>query len=296
MTSYKLYQQCKKSVAAKVPGLDLETLENGAHFFSKNVFKYTHALTSSDGYVFGELGILNKKVRSATVVCLEDCYFATLTVKKYEQILMKQENMQLAKKRNLIMSTLISSGNDNEDNSVSVEKMSKISYYFHKRKFQAGEVMFREDEPVKHIFLIKKGEVELQKEVEVGGSKDFFKGTIRVSKLTARQFFGDCDVHFSRGKRFYTAVATATGTLYYCDVQHFLKCIEEFRELTAEFASRVELKHSHRMEVIAEATHTRNFVKDLQGLMAMSKKKLKNRAAAAVSKKTAEVAANEEKQ
>lgn len=41
---------------------------------------------------------------------------------------MNEENASLAKKRIFIMETLTS-------NVVSIEKMSKISYYFHKRKF-----------------------------------------------------------------------------------------------------------------------------------------------------------------
>ena len=48
---------------SKIKGLNLETLENGAHFFKNNTFKYNLANLSGDGYVFGEIGILNKKPR-----------------------------------------------------------------------------------------------------------------------------------------------------------------------------------------------------------------------------------------
>jgi len=50
-------------VESKIKGLNLETLENGAHFFKNNTFKYNLANLSGDGYVFGEIGILNKKPR-----------------------------------------------------------------------------------------------------------------------------------------------------------------------------------------------------------------------------------------
>ena len=68
---------------------------------------------------------------------------------------MKKEKASLVKKRVFIMETLT------QGTEISIEKMSKISYYFHKRKYQTGEVVFNEEDPVKFIYLIKKGEIEL---------------------------------------------------------------------------------------------------------------------------------------
>lgn len=79
------------------------TLENSAHFFDDNVFKYFHAINLGiyyflhifminkilgEGRVFGDLGILTKKPRAATIVCLCDCYFGVLNVEDYSKILM----------------------------------------------------------------------------------------------------------------------------------------------------------------------------------------------------------------
>lgn len=193
-------------------------------------------------------------------------------MKKYEQILMKQENSQLTKKRAFIMGTLM----PGEEDELSVEKMSKIAYYFHKRKCTAGDVIYRENDPINHVFLVKSGEVELQKEVSVHTSDDdTFHGTVRVSKLSTREFFGDCDVFYARSSRFFTAVASTAATIFYCEVNHFVKCIEEIKQLIEQFTARAQMKHQHRLKVIAEATHTRNFVKDLQGFVKSKRKRMK---------------------
>lgn len=76
--------------------------------------------------------------------------------------------------------------------------------------------MFREGDPVKYIFLVKKGEVELEKEEVIMKDNEALKATIRVAKLTSKEYFGDCDIYFDR-PRFFTAVVTSLTTIYYCD-------------------------------------------------------------------------------
>lgn len=63
--------------------LSLLKLENAAHFFDENVFRYFHAVSLGEGQVFGDLGILTKKPRAATIVCTEDCYFGVLGLEDY---------------------------------------------------------------------------------------------------------------------------------------------------------------------------------------------------------------------
>jgi CRP-like cAMP-binding protein len=41
----------------------------------------------SDGEAFGELALLNKKPRAATILCKEDCHFAVLDKKHFKMIL-----------------------------------------------------------------------------------------------------------------------------------------------------------------------------------------------------------------
>lgn len=96
---------------------------------------------------------------------------------------------------------------------------------------------------MEHIYLIRKGEVELQKEADVNlGENEKFKAIIRVAKLTSKEYFGDCDIFYKRN-RFYTAIVTsARATIYYCNVNLFLRCVEEAKEFWDEFGMRIEMK------------------------------------------------------
>jgi CRP-like cAMP-binding protein len=69
------------------PGFDIFHIENAAHYFDKNVFKYIFAGLLAVGTVFGELGILNGRKRSATIAAMEDTYLAVLTARDYKRIL-----------------------------------------------------------------------------------------------------------------------------------------------------------------------------------------------------------------
>jgi CRP-like cAMP-binding protein len=84
--------------------------------------------------VFGELGILNRKPRTATIICLEDTQFASLDAKDYEEILMKVEKQKLGKKVRFIAEAV--------SNNLSIEKMSKIVYFFVKKKYCMGDKIF----------------------------------------------------------------------------------------------------------------------------------------------------------
>jgi CRP-like cAMP-binding protein len=44
--------------------------------------------TFNEGKVFGELGILNKKLRAATITSVESAYLAVLSLDNYKKILL----------------------------------------------------------------------------------------------------------------------------------------------------------------------------------------------------------------
>lgn len=52
----------------------------------------------SNGKSFGELALINKMPRAATVVALDNCHFATMGKKDYERVLAKIEIQTIDKK------------------------------------------------------------------------------------------------------------------------------------------------------------------------------------------------------
>jgi hypothetical protein len=52
--------------------------------------------TLSEGETFGELAIINKMPRAATVTCLTDCYFAVMNANDYNQFVVRIYNKKIA--------------------------------------------------------------------------------------------------------------------------------------------------------------------------------------------------------
>lgn len=63
--------------------VDLLYLKNSVRFFEKNVFIYQYSKKLNKGSAFGELGLLNNRPRSATVVANEDCYLGVMNCIDY---------------------------------------------------------------------------------------------------------------------------------------------------------------------------------------------------------------------
>lgn len=116
------------------PELGIQRFSSLHHYFDENIFKYIKVAIYSRGKVFGELGILNKKLRAATITCLEDCYFGILTAEDYKNILLERENRKINKKTKFISQTI--------GNQISDELLSKFCYTFKRRQFNIGETLF----------------------------------------------------------------------------------------------------------------------------------------------------------
>jgi hypothetical protein len=51
------------------PELHIQKFCSLHHYYDENAFKYINVALFNEGKVFGELGILNKKLRAATITC-----------------------------------------------------------------------------------------------------------------------------------------------------------------------------------------------------------------------------------
>ena len=65
-------------------------------FFEDEIFKFnTNVIKLNDGKVFGDMGLLLNKPRSATILCLEDCHLAVLSKNDYINILKQSEQQKI---------------------------------------------------------------------------------------------------------------------------------------------------------------------------------------------------------
>lgn len=202
----------------QLQGFDASCLENTGHFFKGDICKYHHISTLSKGCVFGELGIINRKPRSATVICLQDTHFAILDAKDYERILMKIEKAKFMKKVRFIGEAI--------SKSISLEKISRFVYIFEKVHYRHGERIYDEEDKPQRVFLIKKGTIELNKKVTIEQKQII---DVRVAHLGSGAFFGEDDVLLERPRKF-SAVAFDDCTVYVAKKPQFLRYMRDLPE------------------------------------------------------------------
>lgn len=80
---------------------------------------------------------------------------------------------------------------------------------FQKQKFRPGEKIYQEGDETEHVYLIKKGCVELTKKY-LTSQKQVLK--VRIAQLGVGEFLGEDDLILERGRK-YNAVAFDNCTL-----------------------------------------------------------------------------------
>jgi CRP-like cAMP-binding protein len=114
----------------------------------------------SKGGSFGELALLKDQPRSANIQCTKDTHFATLHKNDYLRILGHLSSKKLEDLVSFFSSLPTFSA-------WSKKNLIKLTYYFKNIKFKRNQTIFSEGDPADSVFIVKKGEVELLKEIKV---------------------------------------------------------------------------------------------------------------------------------
>ena len=247
--SFLITQQMKNEVLAL--GLKIETLSNAKHYFDGQVFIYYTSGTLGPGQSFGELGLLRKKPRAATILCIENTHLGILQKIDYETIYYELQNQKLK--------NLIKFFKNSLDVKITNDTITKFAYLFEKQKILFGEKVYIEGEIAEKIYLIKKGEIELNKKYHEDSRKkhmDKHQLTLEnLNKIKKRKnleqnhsvektpigivrkgdYFGDEEV-FLNIKRKYTAVCiSSNATIYSIGKQVNLTFLQNFFLVSIEF-------------------------------------------------------------
>ncbi|KAM3135551.1 Cyclic nucleotide-binding domain-containing protein 2 [Paramecium bursaria] len=111
------------------------------------------------GEAFGELALINKKPRMATIQCVTDCCFAVLTKQHFKSILMDDQRQQLQKKIDFFQSIplfqLI------HPNNLKQLYLNSFLYEYHK-----NQVIVKEGEIPNALYLIKQGQFVYRKVID----------------------------------------------------------------------------------------------------------------------------------
>ena len=108
----------------------------------------------SSGHIFGEVGLLMNKLRSASVICNSDCDFATLTADDYKSILEEVDRKDMESRLDFFVQHFFKG--------MQGEVAMRLCYMFKKSKFIKGNMIFKQGEKSNDLYLIKKGEVQVK--------------------------------------------------------------------------------------------------------------------------------------
>jgi hypothetical protein len=104
-------------------------------------------LTTGDH--FGELGLLTRKPRKATVLCLEETYFIYLEKPDYKNVVQSIDQSKMLKKLNFFSENFLKG--------YTQDGILKLIYFFDKIKLNFNRLLYQEGSEIDGCFLVKKG-------------------------------------------------------------------------------------------------------------------------------------------
>ena len=125
------------------------------NLFVDGTLKFTYYTNLKDGQIFGELGLIRGKTRSATVICKDDCHFAVMIAEDYKNIIAVIERKKIYNKFEFFKKFLVKG--------IAYDNLAKLAYSFEKKNYGRNEYVFKEGDSGNEVFLIKKGEIQVNK-------------------------------------------------------------------------------------------------------------------------------------
>lgn len=131
--------------------LRLEDLDCPWRYFTDGVFHYNLGNLLKDGDFFGELGLLTKKPRKATILSLEDSYLMYLEKSDYKNVVQSVDLSKITRKIGFFEKHFL--------RGFTQDGILKLSYFFLKKKFGLNQIVYGENDSIDGCYLIKKGEI-----------------------------------------------------------------------------------------------------------------------------------------
>ncbi|CAG9316510.1 unnamed protein product [Blepharisma stoltei] len=169
--------------------------------------------TLEAGSAFGELALLKNQPRAASIICTEDCHFATLSKEPYLRILGKLTAQKLDELVSFLSKLPVFS-------SWTAKSLVNLSYYFTQVKFTRNQVIYSEGDPPACAYIIREGEVQLTRSYKIqipSNNKSLCTLKNRIKKhqkikvaiLTKGEMFGDAEL-LSNNPRSYTCTCSSS--------------------------------------------------------------------------------------
>ena len=117
---------------------------------------FVEVATLTDGACFGELALMNSKPRAATIVATTELHTSFLVKKDYQEIIGKAMKKSIDSLIDFLREVCAFKHLTNTT-------LQKLSYYIKEINYIRGHVVFKENDEVEGIYIVKEGEFEKTK-------------------------------------------------------------------------------------------------------------------------------------
>ncbi|EAS00956.1 cyclic nucleotide-binding domain protein (macronuclear) [Tetrahymena thermophila SB210] len=260
----KFYLILKGSVSVWIypPG---EAIKNKDNLIQAKQLRY--------GESFGELSLISKKPRLASIKADEDCHFAILEAQPFKQILQDSENEKLLKEMGFFADLpLFQTWNFNLIKQIYLNSI--------KKQYKRGERVFSQGDNPDKIFIVSSGQYTIFKEIGIdciGDEKYIMKPEDELFKqlegnnlklnrppqkklhqiinLAAHELFGEEDILNKESHRTFTVVCQEEGLLLEISKNDLIQRICSQRCSHEYLQERLKIKQNlmkERLEVVTE--------------------------------------------
>ena len=219
--------------------------ENGKTLEQKE-FVMTEVKVLGPGSSFGELALLDNRPRAATIKCKENCEFAVLDKKHFNDILKDKEQKKLYENVDFLANMRVFKG-------FSFASLKSLFYNTFEIKTLRKQVIYRKGDDPHSVYIIREGEFLMNVEVEIaieslnsekggGLKKDRITKTMDLAILGPGHIFGEEEI-FEKIKRNTTVTCVShSASLYVLAKKEF------YRRVFLEDGSRVFLKENLKIK------------------------------------------------
>lgn len=164
------------------------------------------------GDAFGDLAIVKRQPRSASVYCRTECHFAVLQKDDYLRIFGRLEENKSARKIEFLQKMAMF-------RHWTKGALAKLSSCFTERVYTRKQVVYSASDPATEIYFITHGEFQLMQPLRLPGPPNSLRqqGSLsmlaEVSVLSVEQFFGEEDVLDGRVRGFTCVCKSEKGSL-----------------------------------------------------------------------------------
>ncbi|KAL4449887.1 hypothetical protein ABPG74_015006 [Tetrahymena malaccensis] len=202
------------------------------------------------GESFGEIALMTKERRTATMVCQEETHLMVLSKEGFDKIIGSFQQQILREKLEFLRKFQFL-------DSLPTSQLMSLLHYFKINNFTQKTVIYNEGDEADNIYFIKSGEVEVLKKVFIEDKKYHFNSdeesgknlmemnislknrikqkrteTISIKLLGPGQCFGEEEIIEEKNKRQYKVIVTQQAEIFSIQKEQILTSLKSQKGLT----------------------------------------------------------------